>query len=68
MARRFRSGIASVFFLAMLLIAVERPAQAYTDPGTGALVLQTVTAAFVGFLFYLRKVSGWLRSRRGPKE
>jgi hypothetical protein len=28
---------------------------AYVDPGLGALLWQTIIAAFVGFLFYLKK-------------
>jgi len=33
---------------------------AYIDPGLGALVWQTVVAAFVGFLFYLKQTRRWL--------
>ena len=30
----------------------------YTDPGTGALILQLLAAAFIGSMFYLRKFKG----------
>jgi len=33
---------------------------AYIDPGTGALLWQTILAAFVGFLFYLKKTRRWI--------
>lgn len=31
-------------------------AEAYVDPGTGALLLQLLLAAFVGFFFYVWKL------------
>jgi len=33
---------------------------AYIDPGLGALLLQTIIAAFVGLLFYLKKTRRWI--------
>jgi hypothetical protein len=33
---------------------------AYVDPGTGLLAWQTVVAAFVGTLFYVKKTRDWL--------
>jgi hypothetical protein len=33
---------------------------AYIDPGIGALLWQTIIAAFVGFLFYLKKTRRWI--------
>ena len=52
-----------------LIIAAERPLAAYADPGTGALLWQVLVAGFVGAMFYLRKVTSWLRSkRRGAKD
>lgn len=66
--RRIKGTIALVFVLAVLIIGTERRAMAYTDPGTGALLVQTLGAVFVGFLFYLRRIKTWLRNRGGPKE
>jgi len=46
---------------------------AYIDPGLGALLWQSIIAAFVGFLFYLKKTRRWIVeifrkiSRRSPK-
>ena len=33
---------------------------AYIDPGLGALIWQTMVAAFVGLLFYLKKTRRWV--------
>lgn len=33
---------------------------AYIDPGAGALLWQIIMAAFVGFLFYLKKTRRWI--------
>ena len=33
---------------------------AYIDPGLGALIWQTAVAAFVGFVFYLKKTRRWI--------
>ena len=33
---------------------------AYIDPGLGTLLWQTSIAAFVGFLFYLKKTRRWI--------
>ena len=47
---------------------------AYIDPGTGALLWQTIIAAFVGFLFCLKKTRRWIVGvfqkifRRGDKK
>jgi hypothetical protein len=36
------------------------PFLAYIDPGVGALLWQTIIAAFVGFLFYLKQTRKWI--------
>ena len=33
---------------------------AYIDPGTGALIWQSIVGIFVGMLFYLRRTRKWL--------
>lgn len=68
MKRRTESSIGVAVLFAILIVGTERPARAYTDPGSGALILQTLGAAFVGFLFYLRRITSWLKAKRGPKE
>jgi hypothetical protein len=46
---------------------------AYIDPGTGALIWQSIVAAFIGTLFYLKRTRKWIgglfrkASGRGPK-
>ena len=56
----------------LLGLSVEQRAEAYTDPGSGALILQMAGAAFVGGLFYFRKMFSFLRRSRsrtdGPKN
>jgi len=49
--------IRAVFFLC----AAPALAIGYTDPGSGALLWQILTAALVGALFQLRKVLPWFR-------
>ncbi len=38
-----------------LSVAFERRAYAYVDPGSGLLLLQSLSAMVTGALFYLRK-------------
>jgi len=45
--------------LVLLGLAVEQPAAAYTDPGTGALIWQMVAAGFVGVMFYFRRITSF---------
>ena len=40
--------------IATLLIAFERPAQAYVDPGSGFVFLQVAGSMFAGAVYYLR--------------
>ncbi len=51
--------------LCLLLMASPKPAQAYVDPGTGAMVWQVLAAAIIGSLFYVRKVFTWVRDHFG---
>ena len=50
----------SLFFLlgalqiAALLIAFERPARAYVDPGSGFVFLQVAGSMFAGAVYYMR--------------
>jgi hypothetical protein len=37
-----------------LLIAFERPAQAYVDPGSGFVFLQIAGSMFAGAVYYMR--------------
>ena len=48
----------------IIAIGAEQEIQAYTDPGSGALIWQMAVAGFVGSLFYVRRFVSWLRGRK----
>jgi hypothetical protein len=48
-------------FCAVLLILAETDAHAYTDPGSGTLLLQMAFAALFGLMFYARRIVAWVR-------
>lgn len=45
----------------ILTLGLAANAEAYMDPGTGALIWQTLLAAAVGFGFYFRRVLSWFK-------
>jgi hypothetical protein len=47
-------GAVAIWFFA-LLCAIERPAYAYVDPGSGLFFLQVIGSTFVGFGYLARK-------------
>jgi hypothetical protein len=50
-----------------LLVAFERPAQAYVDPGSGFVFLQIAGSMFAGAVYYLRhRLRRILQSIRKP--
>lgn len=49
-------------------MAVPRPAQAYVDPGSGAMLWQIAAASLIGGLFYVRRVVRWIRESLGLKS
>lgn len=57
-----------VLQIAALLVAFERPAQAYVDPGSGFVFLQVAGSMCAGAIYYLRhRVKRMLSSlRRSP--
>jgi hypothetical protein len=57
-----------VMQIASLLVAFERPAQAYVDPGSGFVFLQVAGSMCAGAIYYLRhRVKRILLSlRRSP--
>jgi hypothetical protein len=57
-----------LFLIALASFATEREARAYTDPGTGALIWQMMVAGLVGVGFYFRRITGWFKNRKGPKD
>ena len=54
--------------IALLLFATERQAQAYTDPGTGAMIWQMLAAGAVGVLFYFRKFITWFKVKKKDEK
>ena len=63
-----RSSLTTFLIAILLLIATERQAMAYTDPGSGALIWQALVAGFVGLLFYVRRITTWFNKKKGPKD
>jgi hypothetical protein len=59
-----RSSLAGLPVLLILLAGSEREASAYTDPGTGALILQMLAAGFVSAIFYVRKFTNWFKPKK----
>jgi hypothetical protein len=52
-----------------MLVAFERPAQAYVDPGSGFVFLQIAGSMFAGAVYYLRhRVRRILQSMRKPAQ
>ncbi len=60
--------IGDLMLFVLLMIAFEREASAYTDPGSGALLWQTLVAALFGAAFYLRKLRRWFGSKKSQKR
>jgi hypothetical protein len=60
----------NVVLMVALAVLFERPAHAYTDPGTSLLLFQSASAFFTGALFYFRKrLRGLLtRSKVDPAQ
>jgi hypothetical protein len=72
--RGLRSGLwlLTVLQMAALMVAFERPARAYVDPGSGFVFLQVAGSMFAGALFYLRhrvkRLVHSLRRSHGPAQ
>ena len=47
-----------------VLLVAQVHAQAYTDPGSGALIWQILLAAAFGLMFYVRRIIGWVQKVR----
>lgn len=55
--------------IAAMLVAFERPAQAYVDPGSGFIFLQIAGSMVAGAVYYLRhRVRRILQSLRKPAQ
>jgi len=54
-----------IFTLFLLSMATEKSLMAYADPGSGAMFVQIILAAFVGLLFRIRS---FVKRFRMPKD
>ena len=58
----WRKAFDGLIFLAALTLALPRVGHAYVDPGTGTILWQMAAASMIGSLFYLKKLSSWIRA------
>ncbi len=65
-----RASLAGLPILLVWMVGAEKQASAYTDPGTGAMILQMLAAAVTGAFFYVRKFTNWFKPKpkKDPKE
>jgi hypothetical protein len=49
-------------------MALPFRAEAYVDPGSGSLIWQALAAAFVGALFYVRRIWTWVGRLLGKRS
>ena len=61
--RILSTSLYTVLLALLLLAATERPAMAYTDPGSGALIWQAMLSSLVGLMFYFRRIRTWFKNR-----
>jgi len=62
--KRLVSALLTLFSFACLLVAMERRALAYTDPGTGLLAIQSITSVLAAAGFFLRRRIGTFFDRK----
>lgn len=62
MKNRTKQQIRIIAGLFLILLAIPQPAAAYADPGSGALIWQTIAAGLIGSLFYVRRLATRLRN------
>jgi hypothetical protein len=72
---RSRRALQLFFFLlgavqiAALFVALERPAQAYVDSGSGFVFLQVAGSMFAGAVYYMRhRLKRILNTMRGSSQ
>ena len=56
-----RNNMMTIRLAIGLVFASVAKLDAYTDPGSGALFLQIISAGVVGALFYWRKIRTWAK-------
>jgi hypothetical protein len=60
--------VSTRFKVIALLFAFLSPVYAYADPGSGVLIYQILAGAFVGAIFYVRKIVSFLAPSRRKIE
>jgi hypothetical protein len=68
MASKTPAPLSSLLHLLLLIAALPAAASAYTDPGTGALLWQSLAAGFVGLMFYARRIIRFFQKDRGAQK
>lgn len=68
MALKLRYWSLTLLLFVALGVFFERPAHAYTDPGSCLLLFQTVGAVASGVLFYFRRRVKQLFGRKPAKQ
>ena len=68
MTRHLKRMAAALLLLAVAMIATERPALAYVDPGTGAIIWQSILALVAGIAFSFRRINVWFKNRKSKNE
>lgn len=56
-------NIRIILAICVLYLINARPVYAYTDPGSGLLILQILGSVFVGALFYFSKIKNWIKNK-----
>ena len=64
--KRLVSLALTVFMFVCLLLATERRAMAYVDPGSGLLALQSIASMMAAAAFFLRRRIMGLFTRKKP--
>ena len=67
MALKLRYWTITLLLFCSLALTFERPAHAYTDPGSALFLFQSVGAVASGILFYFRRRIRKLFSRSQPE-
>jgi hypothetical protein len=63
--KRLISVSLTVFFCACLMLATERRAMAYVDPGSGLLALQSIGSMLAAAAFFMRRrIMGLLNKKK----
>jgi hypothetical protein len=63
-----RRAVSLALFSLFLILIIPRRANAYVDPGGGAIVWQAAAAACIGSLFYLHRVARWVGRHLGVRS